>query len=121
MRSGLSRHAVAVHVIEHLFGLLCVHRYDAGRGCPQQSTVLIRDCFDGSFRRSEEVLGALSAPVLGAVSRIETISEREELRRKSRTAMIMVLVLAGVAGLGVVAHVAFEGEISAFVRNLLVR
>jgi capsular polysaccharide biosynthesis protein len=83
------------------------------------AVVVLKGLTDQSFHRSDEVAGALDVPVLGAIARIETPVEREETRRKQRTAMLTVVVLAVLVGAAIVTQLLFDEPISSFVRDVV--
>jgi uncharacterized protein involved in exopolysaccharide biosynthesis len=82
-------------------------------------TVLVRSCFDRSFRDVDSAGAALGVPVLGSIPKIETLMEREAAKRKQRVAALAVLVLLVAAGGAVFAQMSYDNEISQLVRQTL--
>jgi uncharacterized protein involved in exopolysaccharide biosynthesis len=81
--------------------------------------VLVRDALDRSFRSAGEVSAATDVPVLGSVSKIETLGEREMERKKERFALAAVVLLVAMVGAGVFFHVSYDAEISSLVDSAL--
>lgn len=76
-----------------------------------------KKAMDRSFGSPEEVAAAFEIPMLGAISKIETLGEREAAKRKRRVAAVAVAALLLLAVATAFLQVQYDGPISSFLRG----
>ena len=81
--------------------------------------ILLLDVLQGTFKTVEDVERALSVPVLGGMSHLETEEERRDLQRVRKRNSLIVLALLMLGGTVLLIYLVNPSALPSFVRDVL--
>ena len=81
--------------------------------------ILLLDVLQGTFKTVEDVERALSVPVLGGMSHLETEEERRDLQRVRKRNSLVVLALLMLGGAVLLIYLVNPSALPSFVRDVL--